>query len=88
MRLEGILSVFKLYGKIEKVSTKNLEELAKTMLRQLKVVGQRYVEEEVGDEDVESVRVKIYAEAFASLAKEGKWSVLEIDRSIYPKKTV
>ena len=70
--LEGILSVFKLYNVVSEVSSESLEELAKRMLGQLKVVGQRYVEE-VGDENAESLRVKIYAEALASLTEKKVW---------------
>ena len=66
------MSVFRLYNKTSKISSEDLEELAKAMLRQLKVVGQRYVEEEVGDEDPESLRVKIYAEAFANRSIDQK----------------
>ena len=50
--LEGMLSVFKLYDRISEVSPENLEDLAKRMLRQLKVVGQRYVEEEAEDKQL------------------------------------
>ena len=74
---EGMLSVFKFYDKISEISSEDLEDLAKAMMRQLKVVGQRYVEEEVGDEDPESLRVKIYAEALANLTKEREWPILK-----------
>ena len=73
-RLEGMLTVLKFYDRISEVSSENVEEMAKAMLRQLKVVGQRYVEEEVGDEDAEFLRVKIYAEALANLRE---WSILK-----------
>lgn len=76
-RAEGMLSVFKLYNKISEISSEDLEELAKAMLRQLKVVGQRHVEEEVGDEGPESFRVKIYAEALINLTKEREWPILK-----------
>lgn len=49
---------------------------------QLKVVGQRYVEEEVGDEDPESFRVKIYAEAFTNLTKDRERPI-SIDRGLF-----
>jgi DNA-binding transcriptional ArsR family regulator len=75
--LEGIMSLLKLHDRISEVSSENLEEMAKAMLRQLKVVGQRYVEEEVGDEDAESLRVKIYAEALANLTKKREWPILK-----------
>ena len=76
MHLEGVLSVFKLYGRIGEVSSEDLEELAKAMLRQLKVVGQRYVEEEAGDEDAESLRIRIFAEALGNLIKRNKYRSL------------
>ena len=43
------------------------------MLRQLKTVGQRHVEEEAENEDAESLIVKIYAEALANLTKQKEW---------------
>ena len=74
---EGMLSVFRFYDKISKVSPGDLEELAKAMLRQLKAIGQRYVEEEVVDEDAEAFRVEIYAEALINLTKERDWAILK-----------
>jgi len=71
--LRGMLSVFKLYNKISEISSESLEELAEAMLRQLKIVGQRHVEEEARNEDAESLIVKIYAEALASLTKQKEW---------------
>lgn len=70
MRLEGMLSVLKLYDRISEVPSENLEELAEAMLRQLTVVGQRYAIEKVGNKDTESLRVKIYAEALATLLND------------------
>lgn len=76
MHLEGVLSFLKLQDRISKVSSKNLEELAEGMLRQLKAVGQRHAEEKVEGRDAESSRVKIYAEALANLTKQREWDAL------------
>jgi len=74
---EGMLSVFRFCDRISTVSSEDLEELAKAMLRELKAIGQRYVQEEVADEDAESFRVKIYAEALTNLTKKREWPVLK-----------
>lgn len=74
---EGMLSVFRFYDRISTVSSEDLEELAKAMLRELKAIGQRYVQEEVADEDAESFRVKIYAEALTNLTKQREWPILK-----------
>ena len=71
--LRGMLSVFKLYNKISEIPSENLEELAEAMLRQLKTVGERHVEEEAKNGDAESLIVKIYAEALANLTKQKEW---------------
>lgn len=70
--LEGMLSVFRLYDRISEVSSENLEELAKAMLSQLKIVGKKHIKEEAA-ENAESLRVKIYAEALANLTKQREW---------------
>ena len=77
MHLEGMLSVFELYDKISEVSSENLEETAKVMLKQLKVVGQKHAKEKAGNKDAESLRVKIYAEALANLVKQREWPFLK-----------
>lgn len=76
MYLEGMLSVFKLQDRISEVSSEDLEELAKAMLRQLKNVGERHAEERLEGRDSESLRVKIYAEALADLTKQREWRSL------------
>ena len=71
--LLGILSVFKLRNRLSQISSKELEELAKAMLEQLKIVGQKHLKHEVEIENSESVKVKIYAEALANLTKQREW---------------
>ena len=71
--LRGMLSVFKFYNKISEISSEKLEELAEAMLRQLKAIGEKHIGENVENKDVESLIVKIYAEALASLTKQKEW---------------
>jgi len=71
--LMGILSVFKLRHQLLQISSEKLEELAKVMLEQLKIVGQKYVDQEVETRDSESLEIKIYAEALARLTKQREW---------------
>jgi len=71
--LMGILSVFKLRHQLLQISSKKLEELAKVMLEQLKIVGQKYVDQEAETGDSESLEIKIYAEALARLTKQREW---------------
>ena len=73
IRLEGMLSVFRLYGKIEEVSPENLEKLAEAMLRQIKIVGQRYTKEKSEGSETESLRIRIFAEALDNLVKLKKY---------------
>jgi len=82
MRLEGMLSVFKLYERISEVSSETLEELAKAMLRQLKVVGQRHAKDVGEYKDAESLRVRIYAEALGNLIVKKEWHNLFPDETI------
>ena len=79
-RLMGILSVFKLYNQASRISPKKLEELAKAMLEQFKIVGQKHLKHKVEIEDSESLKVKICAEALASLTKQKEW------RSIFQRR--
>jgi len=76
IRLEGMLSVFKLHGKIEEVSPENLEELAKAMLRQLKVVGKKYTTEKGEVSEAESLRISIFAEALDNIVKGNEFRSL------------
>jgi len=78
--LLGILSVFKLRHQLSKISSEELEDLAKVMLEQLKTVGQKYVDQKVEMEDSESLEIKIYAEALARLTKQKEW------RSIFKRR--
>ena len=78
--LLGILSVFKLHHQLSKISSEELEDLAKVMLEQLKTVGQKYVDQKVEMEDSESLEIKIYAEALARLTKQKEW------RSIFKRR--
>ena len=73
--LRGMFSVFQLYHHVSEVSSKNLEKLAKAMLKQLKIVGQKHIEDTARG-DAESLRVKIYAEALANLTKQKEWRSL------------
>ena len=72
--LRGMFSVFRLYDQIFKVSSKDMEELAVAMMRQLKMVGEKHTGEFVEDGDAETLRVKIYAEALANLTRQREWS--------------
>jgi len=51
------------------VRIKNLEKLATTMLRKLKIVGQKHAED-VALENAESVRIKVHAGALTHLTKQ------------------
>ena len=73
--LRGMLAVFKFYDKISEISSEIIEKLAKEMLKQLKIVGQRYVDSETS-EDVGLLKVEIYAEALAAIIKQRKWCKL------------
>ena len=73
MRLEGMLSAFKLYDKIEEVSPENLEELAEAMLAQLKIVAQKHATEKNKVTEAESLRIGIFAEALNNLVKEERF---------------
>jgi DNA-binding transcriptional ArsR family regulator len=70
--LRGIFSALQLYHHVSKVSSKTLEELAVAMLKQLKIVGQKHAKD-MTLEDAELLKVKIYAEALASLTKQKEW---------------
>lgn len=73
--LIGMFSVFQLYHHVSKVSSGTLEKLAVVMLKQLKDVGQKHVKEEM-TEDAETLKVKVYTEALASLTKQKEWRTL------------
>jgi len=71
-RLIGIFSALRLYRRVSKISSEKLEKLAVAMLKQLKIVGQKH-EKEMIQEDDDSLRIKIHAEAFDNLIKQEKW---------------
>jgi len=73
--LIGIFSALQLDHRVFEVSSKILGELAVAMLKQLKIIGQKH-EKDVTQEDVDSLRIKIYAEAFANLIKQKEWCTL------------
>lgn len=75
VHLEGMLSALKLHDKIPEISSEDLEELAKAMLRQLKIVGEKHAEEQVQYKNSESLKVKIYAEALDNLVKQEKYAI-------------
>ena len=73
--LRGIFSVFKLYNRISEVSSRSLEKLAVAMLKQLKTVGQKHLED-LATGDSESLKIKIYAEALSDLTKQKEWDFM------------
>lgn len=83
MRLEGMLSVFRLYGGIDEVSPENLEELAEAMLRQLKIVGEKHTTEKAEVNETESLRIRIFAEALDNLVKQNEYH--NLFQNIEPK---
>ncbi len=73
--LRGIFSALQLYHHVSKFSSRTFEELAVSMLKQLKIVGQKHTKD-MTREDAELLKVKIYAEALASLTKQKEWHSL------------
>jgi len=73
--LRGIFSALQLYHHVSKISSTTLEELAVAMLKQLKIVGQKHMND-MALEDAELLKVKIYTEALASLTKQKEWRSL------------
>ena len=73
--LRGIFSAFQLYRHIPEISSKLLEKLALSMLKQLKIVGKNH-SRDLTNEDAESLRVKIFAEALANLTQQKEWTLL------------
>jgi len=71
--LRGIFSVFRINNRTYCISSKALEKLALALLKQLKEVGEKYINKKITKEDVEAIRVKIYAEALANLTKQEEW---------------
>ncbi len=73
--LIGMLSALQLNHKIPEISTKSLEELARAMLKELMVIGQKYVGEIT--ENGETLKIKIYAEAMKNLVRNGALSIFK-----------
>lgn len=73
--LRGMFSVFHLFHRVSEVSSRSFEKLAIAMLKQLKTVGQKHVND-LATGDAESLKVKIYAEALANLTKQKEWDLL------------
>jgi len=72
----GIFSALQLYHHVSNViSSRTLEELAEAMLKQLKIVGQKHMND-MALEDAELLKVKIYTEALACLTKQKEWRSL------------
>ena len=70
--LRGMFIVFRLYHHVSEVSSEKLEKLAAALLKQLKEVAQKHLNDE-SPEDPESFRVKIYSEAVARLTEQKEW---------------
>lgn len=79
--LRGMFSVFRFYHRVSEVSSEDLEKLAAAMLKQIKQVGQKHLEDEP-PEDPEALIVKIYAEALANLTEEKEWRDLFKEKKI------
>jgi len=80
--LRGMFIVFRLYQHISEVSSEKLEKLASALLKQLKEVAQKHLNDE-SPKDPESFRVKIYSEAVAKLTEQKEWrSLFENKRKI------
>lgn len=71
--LRGIFSLLKINRKNYSVSSKALEKLAFELLKQLKKVSEKFAKIEVKNEDVETIRMKIYSEALTNLMKQKEW---------------
>jgi DNA-binding transcriptional ArsR family regulator len=69
--LIGMLSALQLNHKVPEISTKSLEELARAMLKELMVIGQKYVGQTT-TENGETLKIKIYAEAMKNLVRNAR----------------
>ena len=70
--LRGMFIVFRLYQHKSEFSSEKLEKLALSLLKQLKEVAQKHLDD-APPEDPESFRVKIYSEAVARLTEQKEW---------------
>jgi len=50
-----------------------MERLAVAFLNCLKVVGEKYAEKKIAEENAEAIRVKIYCEALKRLMRRKEW---------------
>lgn len=71
--LRGLFSAFKINHHVFTISSKDMEELALALLDCLKKVGRKYVNKRIARKNSETVTVKIYAEALATLTKRKEW---------------
>jgi len=67
--------VFRLYEHISEVSSEKLEKLAAALLKQLREVAQKHLNDKT-PKDPEALTVKIYSEAVAKLTGQKEWGSL------------
>ena len=72
VHLRGIFTAFQLHHHVSSISPTALEKLAVAMLKQLEKNARKHVDDEAV-ENAESIKVKIYAEAFENLTKQDEW---------------
>ena len=68
--LLGMFSVIQITHKIPEITIKHLEELAREMLKELLVIGKKYVGETIKEDMGESLKIKIYAEVMKNLLRK------------------
>jgi predicted transcriptional regulator len=73
--LRGIFTALQLQHRFSGISPENLEKLAVAMLKQLEKTCRDYKGEKVV-KNAENLKIKIYAEALASLTKLDEWNAL------------
>jgi predicted transcriptional regulator len=74
-RLRGIFTALQLQHRFSGISPENLEKLAIAMLKQLDKTCRGYKVKKVV-KNAETLKIKIYAEALASLKKLDEWNTL------------
>lgn len=77
--LRGMFVVFRLYKYISEVSSEKLEKLAEALLKQLREVAQKHLNDKT-PKDPEALTVKIYSEAISKLTEQKEW------RNMFKKK--
>ena len=70
--LRGMFVVFRLYEHVSEVSSEKLEKLAAALLKQLREVAQKHLNDKT-PKDPEALTVKIYSEAVAKLTEQEEW---------------